>query len=367
MLWAKVKKMDFLLIGAVGILSIFGLLMVYSASFPIGQMYYDSGNYFFVKQLQWLLIGIAFFTLAALINPALYARWSPALVMLSLILLIAVLIPNIGVERNFSQRWIAIGGFLFQPSEVVKISMVIYFASIYAKKQSYINHFVHGVLPPVIILLLVFLFILSQPDLGAAGIILAACGIIVTCSGVKKRHIFLLGSVAAVGTVYFALSSAYRLNRLTSFRQPFEEFSENGYQLANSLLAINSGGLMGNGIGNSTQKLGYLPEAHTDFIMAITIEELGAAGLLIVLACYMIILFRGIFIAKQLSNSFYQLLAIGITFLIMIQAVINLGAISGMLPITGVTLPFVSYGGSSIIIMMVCAGILVNLSAKRES
>lgn len=124
---------------------------------------------------------------------------------------------------------------------------------------------------------------------------------------------------------------------------------------------------MGNGIGNSTQKLGYLPEAHTDFIMAITVEELGAAGLLIVLACYIIILFRGILIAKQLSSSFYQLLAIGITFLIMIQAVINLGAISGIFPITGVTLPFISYGGSSIIMMMVCAGILVNLSAKRES
>lgn len=366
MIWAKVKRMDYLLILTIFILSLFGLLMVYSASFPIGQMYYDHAGYFFLKQLQWLFIGLVFFILAALIKPKLYAQWSPYLILLSLILLIAVLVPGVGVERNYSQRWIALGGFLFQPSEVVKIVMVIYFAAIYAKRQAYLDHFSRGVLPPLVILIIVFFLILLQPDLGAAGITLAACGIIVTCSGVKKRHLLLLGSTAFLGVAYFAISSSYRLDRLTSFRQPFDDFSGNGYQLANSLLAIRNGGLTGNGIGNGVQKLGFLPEAHTDFIMAVTLEELGVGGLLLVLVCYMVIMFRGIQIAKQLTHSFFKLLAIGITFLIIMQATINLGAVSGLLPITGVTLPFISYGGSSMVIMMICAGILVNLSAERE-
>lgn len=172
-----------------------------------------------------------------------------------------------------------------------------------------------------------------------------------------------LGSVAFAGIVYFAFSATYRLNRLLSFRNPFEDALGDGYQLINSYIAIISGGLWGNGIGNSVQKMGYLPEAHTDFIMSIIIEELGAIGFLVVILCYLFIMYRGVRISLKGKDPFLKLLAIGLTFMIMIQVVFNLGAVTGMLPITGITLPFISYGGTSLILMMITMGILVNLSA----
>jgi len=252
---------------------------------------------------------------------------------------------------------------LFQPSEAVKLAMVVYFANVYAKKQNNINNLTNGVLPPLFILGTVFMLILKQPDLGTATSLILACGCILLCSGIRYAHLFALGSVAFAGIVYFALSAPYRFNRLLSFRNPFEDASGNGYQIINSYIAIVSGGLWGNGIGNSVQKMGYLPEAHTDFIMSIIIEELGAIGFLVVILCYLFIMYRGVRISLKGKDPFLKLLAIGLTFMIMIQVVFNLGAVTGMLPITGITLPFISYGGSSLILMMITLGILVNLSA----
>lgn len=363
----KLKNMDYTLITSFLLLAVFGVIMVYSASYTLGSIEYDNGNHFFIRQLQWLLIGLIFFIAAALIPYKVYGKLSPVLVLISILLLILVLIPGIGVERNNSQRWIAIGSFLFQPVEAVKLFMVIYFAYIFAKKQSYINQFTKAVLPPLLILALTFLLIMQQPDMGSSMLILLACGIIVICSGAKPSHITLLGSGAILAFGYFAYTSPYRLERLTSFLNVFDDPQGSGYQLVNSYIAIASGRLWGNGLGGSVQKLGFLPEAHTDFIMAVILEETGMIGLIFVISLYVVIMFRGISIAKGLDDMFPKLLAIGLTFQIILQAVINLGAISGMLPITGITLPFISYGGSSLLFIMISAGILVNLSAHRKS
>ena len=217
----------------------------------------------------------------------------------------------------------------------------------------------------MLILAITFLLILQQPDLGTATLILIACAVIVSCSGVKFSHLFILGSIGITGIGYFAYSSPYRVERLTSFTNPFNDIFGDGYQLINSYVAIGTGGILGNGLGNSIQKLGYLPEPHTDFIMVIVLEELGIFGLFFVIGTYIFIMLRGIRIAKACSGMFPKLLAIGITFQIMTQVIFNLGAVSGLLPITGIPLPLISYGGSSILITMVSFGILLHLSTNN--
>ncbi|WP_411266070.1 putative lipid II flippase FtsW [Bacillus sp. LLTC93] len=360
---SHLKKIDHILTGTIVCLSLFGLLMVYSASYPLGEMKYEQGHYFLIKQWKWLFIGLIFFFVAALFPYQAYRKWIRWLVMLSFLLLILVLLPGIGAVKNNSQRWIHIGSFMIQPSEAVKLVMVIYFAYVYAKKQAYITSFKKGVLPPLVLLGLAFLLILKQPDLGTAVSILLSCGIILLCAGLKTRHLILLGSTAASGITFFAVTAPYRLKRLTSFRDPFQYEDGDGYQLIHSYLAIDSGGLTGNGLGGSIQKLGFLPEAHTDFIMAVISEELGLLGISFVIGAYLLIMYRAVRIVRALQDPFGKLLTIGLTFQIMIQAVFNLGAVFGLLPITGIPLPFISYGGSSLVFMMISAGILVHLSS----
>ncbi|MDR0125257.1 putative lipid II flippase FtsW [Bacillus zhangzhouensis] len=360
---SHLKKIDHILAGTIVCLSLFGLLMVYSASYPLGEMKYEQGHYFLIKQWKWLFIGLIFFFVASLFPYQAYRKWIRWLVMLSFLLLILVLLPGIGAVKNNSQRWIHIGSFMIQPSEAVKLVMVIYFAYVYAKKQAYITSFKKGVLPPLVLLGLAFLLILKQPDLGTAVSILLSCGIILLCAGLKTRHLILLGSTAASGITFFAVTAPYRLKRLTSFRDPFQYEDGDGYQLIHSYLAIDSGGLTGNGLGGSIQKLGFLPEAHTDFIMAVISEELGLLGISFVIGAYLLIMYRAVRIVRALQDPFGKLLTIGLTFQIMIQAVFNLGAVFGLLPITGIPLPFISYGGSSLVFMMISAGILVHLSS----
>ncbi|MBD3861266.1 putative lipid II flippase FtsW [Bacillus sp. 28A-2] len=356
---SHLKKIDHILAGTIVCLCLFGLLMVYSASYPLGELKYEQGHYFLMKQSQWLFIGLFFFFIAALFPYQIYRKWIRWLVMLSLLCLILVLLPGIGVVKNNSQRWIQMGSLMLQPSEAVKLVMVIYFAYVYAKKQAYITSFKKGVMPPLVLLGLVFLLILKQPDLGTAVSILLSCGIILLCAGLKMRHLILLGSTAAAGITFFATGAPYRLKRLTSFRDPFQYEDGDGYQLIHSYFAMDSGGMTGNGLGGSIQKLGFLPEAHTDFIMAVISEELGLLGILFVLGAYLLIMNRSVRIVQALHDPFGKLLTIGLTFQIMLQAVFNLGAVFGLLPITGIPLPFISYGG----FMMISAGILVNLSS----
>ncbi|MED4203758.1 putative lipid II flippase FtsW [Neobacillus mesonae] len=357
-----IKRIDSLFVTIVLLFCLFGLVMVYSASFPISLMQHEDARFLFSKQLQSFVIGFILLFITAIVPYRIYGKLNPFFVMLSIFFLILILIPGIGVERNHSQRWLHVGSLVIQPTELVKLLMIIYFSYIYAKKQEYIDDFKKGVLPPLLILATVFLLILKQPDLGTATAILIPCGLILLCSGARKIHLILLTSTAVGGIVFFALTSSYRLKRVLSFQNPFQDSDGSGYQLVNSYYAIGNGGIWGQGLGKGIQKLGFLPEAHTDFIMAVISEELGVFGLLIVIFSYLFIMRRGVRIAILSKDPFAKLLAIGLTFQIMTQALFNLGAVCGLLPITGVPLPFISYGGSSLIIMLITTGILVNLS-----
>ncbi|WP_369813809.1 putative lipid II flippase FtsW [Halolactibacillus sp. JCM 19043] len=362
----RIKQFDFILISAIVTLSIFGLIMVYTSSYTLGELDYNDGLHFFKRQLIFFIAGLVLMFISSFVSLKFAGRISPWLILISVVLLILVLTPQLGVVRNGSRRWVNLG-VVFQPSEIVKIFMVIYFAKFYSQRKEYFDKFFYGVMPPLILFAIVAGFIMAQPDLGTTIHLLAICGAIIIFSGVKFRHIIGLILTGAGLATLFAIAEPYRLQRITSFMKPFEDLQGAGYQLASSYVSIATGGLFGAGLGNSVQKLGYLPEAHTDFIMSVIVEELGVIGITIVVGCYLIILFRGIKIANEAHNDYYRLLGIGITFQIIIQAIINLGAMSGLMPITGIPLPFISYGGTSLVIMMVASGLLINVSGRKKT
>lgn len=358
---------DWYIIVSILILGLFGLVMVYSASFVQGYQFHENNtSYFFDRQLLWLLISIVLFTIFMFFPYKHYRKLSPWIVLGSFFLLIMVMVPGIGIDVNGAQRWISVGGFRIQPSEFVKIGSIIYLAYVYSRKQAYINKFFTGVLPPLIVVIVFFGLIMMQPDLGTATSIVLVAGLLAFCSGARMMHLISLGSLAVWALYHYAQSEQYRLNRLIGHRNPFELEQTEGFQLVQSYIAIAHGGLSGTGLGQSVQKLFYLPEAHTDFILAIVSEELGIIGISIVFFFMFFIIGRGVLIGARCKDTFGSLLAFGLVFQMAIQMIFNAGAVSGLLPITGIPFPFLSYGGSSLMVTFISMGILANISRRTE-
>ncbi|WP_332697532.1 putative lipid II flippase FtsW [Halalkalibacter lacteus] len=360
------KDNDWLLIITTFLLAGFGLVMVFSASYAMGIGQTIPNAYAFIqRQLLWFGLAVFAFIIVMHFPYRFYRKMSPLIILLSIILLFLVLLPVIGHEINGSQRWIRVGPINFQPTELVKIGIIIYLAQVYSQKQAYIDQFVKGVMPPLVVVGFVFGLIMMQPDLGTATSILIVTFFLVFFSGAKWRHLIGLGMVGITLFVVFALSAPYRVKRLTSFQDPFADPTDTGHQIIQSYIALAHGGLSGTGLGQSVQKLFYLPEAHTDFIMAVVGEELGLFGVLFVLGAHSIILVRGVMIGSRCKSPFGSLLAFGIVFQIAVQIIFNVGAVTGMLPITGITLPLVSNGGSSLFFTLVSLAILANISRNN--
>ncbi|CQR47822.1 Lipid II flippase FtsW [Paraliobacillus sp. PM-2] len=357
----KWKTFDFILIFTPIMLTLFGIVMIYSASMVIAVKSGDPANYYMVKQIQWFMIGLGLFIFCSFFNYRHYQKLMKFIVGILIIMLVLVLFED---PVKGAKSWLYIGGFSIQPAEFVKLGLIMYLASVYSKKQHYISHFGTAVLPPLVMTGILLGLITLQPDIGTAAIIfLIACSVIFS-SGIKIRHLSLL---IIAGLVFIVIAGvnmldSERLSRFSGAYQPFLDAEDSGYQLIQSYLAIGTGGIDGLGLGQSIQKLGYLTEAHNDFIMAIIAEELGFVGVAIVLSLIAIIVLRGLYIASKCNDTFGSLLAIGISSMIGVQTFINLGSISGLLPITGVTLPFVSYGGSSLLVLLISMGILNNIA-----
>ncbi len=357
------KDNDWLLIITTFLLAGFGLLMVFSSSYVWAIDRAEGDPYFFIqRQIMWFGLAVFAFLFVMHFPYRYYQKLSPIIIVLALLSLVLVLIPGVGVDINGATRWISVGPLNVQPSELVKIGMIIYLAQVYSQKQAYIDQFVKGVMPPLVIVGFVFGLIMMQPDLGTATSILMVTLMIVFFSGAKWRHLIGLGIVGVSLFLVFAFSAPYRVERLTSYKDPFADPWDTGLQLIQSYIAIAHGGLSGTGLGQSVQKLLYLPEPHTDFILAIVAEELGLFGVLFVLTAHAIILFRGVIIGSRCKSPFGSLLAFGIVFQIAIQVIFNVGAVTGMLPITGIPLPLVSNGGSSLLITLISIAILANIS-----
>lgn len=364
----KLKDYDFTLMITPILLSAFGIVMIYSASMVTAVVSGLESTYYLFKQLQWFILALIGFFVCCIIPYKFYQKVVKFIVGISIVLLVLVLF--FGYEANNAARSLVLfQGFNIQPSEFVKLSLIIYLASAYSKKQSYINEFSKAVLPPLILMGLILGLIVLQPDIGTAAIIFLIAGTIVLSSGIRKRHllVLLIVSVTLLAIAIPHMITETRIERFTGAYQPFSAPEDDGYHLIQSYLAIGTGGLTGEGLGQSIQKLGYLWGAHTDFIMSIIAEELGFIGVVVVIGMLSIIVLRGLFISRKCKDSFGALLALGISSMVGIQAFINLGAISGILPITGVTLPFISYGGSSLLVLLISMGILNNIakSVKR--
>ncbi|MFS1518232.1 FtsW/RodA/SpoVE family cell cycle protein [Bacillus sp. SM2101] len=372
------KSYDYSIVVAVLLLSVFGLLMIYSSSTVISVTRYDEytggqSDFFFQQQKKWLIIGFIAF-LSTMIFP--YKAYASKKILQGIVLgIIALLIFVffLGHTAGNAQSWLKLGIIRLQPSEFAKMAVIIYLAAAYSKKQSYINQFDRAVLPPIIFVGFICILVVLQPDIGTATIIAMIATTIIMSSGMGIKNLIKLGMLALAGLILITpifvifsnqIFTEKRLGRLYGYLDPFanEDIVGGGYQLVNSYIAIGLGGLNGLGLGESIQKFGYLPESHTDFIMAIIAEELGLFGVTFVLFLLLFIILKGFLIARKSNDPFGSLLAIGISSMIGIQTFINLGGVTGLIPITGVPLPFISYGGSSFLLLMISMGILVNIS-----
>ncbi|WP_129707514.1 FtsW/RodA/SpoVE family cell cycle protein [Priestia megaterium] len=368
------KCYDYKFIAALVVLSLIGLIMVYSASMVTAISRYGvSGDYFYKKQKLALIAGFILFTLAAIVPYKIYREKAVLKVLLGVAVALLILVLAFGHTAGNAQSWFKIGPIAIQPLEITKLTLIIYLAAVFANKQEYINALKRSILPPMLVVLFICFLIILQPDYGGALLILGTVVAIVLCSGISKKSILKISLLGVIGILVMLavllvtgnmdlLFSPGRLARFTGFLHPFENQQGDGYQLVNSYVAIGNGGILGMGLGQGIQKTGYLPESHTDFIMAIIAEELGFWGVLLVLGLLFFIIFKGLKTAIKCRDPFGALLAIGISVMIAVQVFVNLGAVTGLLPITGVTLPFISFGGSSLTLLMLAAGILTNVS-----
>jgi cell division protein FtsW len=366
------KKMfqlyDYSIIIVVLLLSLFGLVMVYSSSMVVAVSRYDyEPNFFFNKQKTSLILASISFVVTMIIPYRLYFKLFKIIAFGSILLLSLVFV--VGKTAGNAQSWISLGLYSLQPGEFVKLGVIIYLAAIFSKKQTYINNFATAVLPPLIFTVLIFALVFFQPDLGTAVLIAMIAVVMTFSSGMNILNIgklLLLGGGLLGLLVPFAISlgalSDEQLSRFGAAYNPFADPLGDGLQLINSYIAIGAGGITGVGLGNSYQKYGFLPESHTDFIMAVISEELGIFGVGFVLLMLSFIVLKGFLLARKCQDPFGSLLSIGVSAMIGIQACVNLGALTGLLPITGVPLPFISYGGSSLLVLMTSMGILVNIS-----
>jgi cell division protein FtsW len=366
------KSYDYSLILAVILLCSFGLVMIYSSSMITAVARYEvEADYFFQRQKLALIAGGVAFILMMIFpyRAFLHSKMLKIIVFGSIGLLGSLFF--IGHVAGNAQSWIKLGGMNLQPGEFVKLSVIIYLAAIYDKKHSYIDEFGKGVLPPLIFTGIICFFVIIQPDFGTAFIIgmIAICMIL--CSGMSIKSIGKIISIVLLFGIFMipfiilkadSIFSEERISRFIGFADPFANEGGSGWQLVNSFYAMGSGGLTGLGLGQSVQKYGYLPESHTDFIMAVIAEELGILGVMFVLILLSFIVLKGFLIARKCQDPFGTLLSVGISSMIAIQAMINLGGLTGLIPITGVPLPFISYGGSSILLLLICMGLLVNVS-----
>ncbi|MCM3632240.1 MULTISPECIES: stage V sporulation protein E [Paenibacillus] len=350
-----------LLISILLILGI-GLMMVYSASAVKGFHEFGDPFYFLKRQAIFAGLGLVSMLFLSRVNYTLWKKLAPILLLVCFGLLLLVLIPGIGVVRGGARSWLGIGSFGIQPSEFMKLAMVIFLAKWLSIEQQKITQFTKGLMPPLALVFVAFGLIMLQPDLGTGAVMVGASIILIFTAGARLIHLGGLAMIGVVGFVGLIIAAPYRLKRITSFLDPWADPLGGGYQIIQSLFAIGPGGLVGLGLGASRQKFSYLPEPQTDFIFSILAEELGFIGGATLILLFLIVVWRGVRTAISAPDTFGSLLAIGITSIIGVQVLINIGVVIGMMPVTGITLPLVSYGGSSLTLLLTAFGILLNIS-----
>ena len=344
---------------------IISLFMIYSASYIWANYKFNNPFKYVINQGIFSIIGIILLFIISKIDYKLYYKKSNIILLSCIVLLILVLIPGIGVVRNGSRSWFQIASFGIQPSEFTKIALIIFTSKYLEKSNKFLKDYKKGVFPILFILLLLFGLIMLEPDFGTGMIIVITIIAMLFISGVNMKFFIYLGIIGVIGIIGLIIIAPYRMDRITSFINPWSDPLGTGFQIIQSLYAIGPGGLFGVGYLNSRQKAFYLPEPQTDFIFSIIAEEFGIVGTLIILLLFSIILIRGIKISLKQTNLFAKYLSFGLIFQLIVQVIMNLSVVIGLIPVTGVTLPFMSYGGSSLLTSLIGIGILLNISKNK--
>ena len=360
------KKYDKILLIAVIIISLFGALMIYSASYVWAEYKFSDPYKYLKSQCIFLIIGYIIMILVSKFPYQNYKKLSNIIFGICFIMLILVLIPGIGTVRNGSRSWFGLGGFGIQPSEFTKLGLIIFTSKYLANNERELKDIKKGVLPILGVLFLVFALIMLEPDFGTGVVIVMTIIVLLFVSGVKMNFFIKIGILGIIGVIVLILIAPYRMERILSFLNPWNDPLGSGFQIIQSLYAIGPGGLLGLGFGNSIQKHFYLPEPQTDFIFSIISEEFGFLGVLIVSTLFITIIYRGFKIAMNCEDTFGKYIAFGITFGLAFQTILNLCVVVGLIPVTGVTLPFLSYGGSSLLISLTSMGILLNIDGQNN-
>ncbi len=356
------KEPDLVLFVVILTLTGIGIAMSYSASAVYALKAFGDPYYFLKKQLLWFAIGFVLMLVFMRIDYRSYMKYTKVLLLASIVALALVLIPGIGHSAKGSVRWLGLGPVAFQPAEFVKVVVVIYLAKVFSSEAD--DHFIR-LLIPVIIVAVIFLMIIVQPDFGTAIDILIVSVFILFVSGFPFTYLLTL-FVISIPMFYLMISLVqYRKDRIVAFMNPWAYRYGIGYHIIQSFIAFKKGGFLGVGLGNGTQKLSRLPEPHTDFIYAVIGEEAGLVGTVLIVVLFAAVLWRGIVVSTEAQDNFGRLLAVGLSLMIVVQAFINMGVVTGALPTKGIPMPFISYGGSSLLSNMIAAGILLNVSRYR--
>ena len=353
---------DYLILFCIGFLVIFGLIMLASASSNLGKVKFDDAYYYLKHQLLYgFSIGAVGFLLGLKIHYKVYARFAFPMLLLSIVLLILVFTP-LGIVANNSARWLSLGPVRFQPAELLKLTVIIYLASWLAKDARRRMHFGKGLVPLMAVIGVVAFLLLKQPSTSTVAILFGAAFAMYFVSGAKLRYIALLCGGAAVALALVIAITPYRMERIKNFISPEADLARGGFHLKQAQIAIGSGEVFGVGFGNSTTKLGLLPEPVGDSIFAVIAEELGFVGSSVLVGIFLFLVLRIFLTAKHAPDMFGELLLVGFGAIIASQAIVNIGATSGVLPLTGTPLPFISYGGTALAVFMTMGGIIVNIS-----
>ena len=360
-------RYDLPLIGATLFLLSWGTIMIYSTGGVYADLQYNDGQYFLYKHLIHILVGLAVMGVALIVNYHKWQQYSIWFMLGMLILLILVLIPEIGHEVKGGRRWLRMGSLSLQPAELLKVVLIIYVASYLERKQEVLASFFRGLTPNFIVTGIYLFLVLLQPDFGTVVLIATTVLLMLYVGGGRPVHIFtsLIG-VGIIGGLLIA-SHTYRIRRMLAFLNPWDDPYDSGFQIIQSFIALGTGGWLGRGLGESLQKRLFLPDAHTDFIFAIIGEELGFLWVSVLIILFVVFIWRGYWIAWNAQDAFGKHLAFGATTILSLQIILNLFVVVGLLPTKGLPLPFISYGGTSLVVAMFLTGLLLNISGSLHS
>ena len=358
----KKKSVELTLLISVILISLFGVIMIYSSSYIWAEYKYNDPYKYLKNQGLFFIIGVILMNIISKIDYKIYYKYANKIIIICITLLILVLIPGVGTVRNGSRSWFGIGSFGIQPSEFAKLGLIIFTSKYLSNNPNSMKNFKRGVLPILIITIGIFGIIMLQPDFGTGTILVMTIIGILFIAGLDIKIFLRFAVIGIAGVVGLVIMAPYRLKRILSFLDPWSDPLGSGFQIIQSLYSIGPGGLFGLGFGNSIQKHFYLPEPQTDFIFSIISEEFGFMGIIIISTLFIIIFYNCLKISMKCNDLFGKYLSFGITFGLIFQAILNLSVVIGLIPVTGVTLPFLSYGGSSLLITMISIGIILNIS-----